>query len=153
MVLDVVINTLMFRGLVEKWLTILEEYMVKKIINIIKLGMKEIQELTTEEFVIDRAAQSVLTAIMVMWTYECEEILNNDIAQLESYYNQCKEYITKIVELIKTNISQLNRLTLEALIVLQVHNREIVMNLMKSNIQGIEDFSYQAQLRYYFLSD
>ena len=58
--------------------------------------------------------------------------------------------IEDIVGLVRQNISKLNRCTLEALIVLDVHNKDVVSNLLKENIQKKEDFPWQSQLRYYW---
>lgn len=41
-------------------------------------------------------------------------------------------------------------MTLEALIVLSVHNLDIVTNLKKNNIEYLSDFNWESQLRYYY---
>lgn len=47
-------------------------------------------------------------------------------------------------------ISPLDRCTLEALIVLNVHNRDVVNSLTSANINDLHDFEWQSQLRYYY---
>lgn len=55
------------------------------------------------------------------------------------------------MRLIRTDISQLNRLTVEALIVLDVHNKEIIRKMGEAGVNKTQDFDWQSQLRYYFL--
>lgn len=44
-------------------------------------------------------------------------------------------------------------MTLEALIVLDVHNKETVRKMGENNVNKIQDFDWQSQLRYYFIPD
>jgi dynein heavy chain len=58
--------------------------------------------------------------------------------------------LLRIVKLVRTDISRLNRATLEALIVLDVHNKDVVKGLIEAEVTSIYDFDYEAQLRYYW---
>lgn len=50
----------------------------------------------------------------------------------------------------RQKISPLDRCSLEALIVLDVHNRDVTLSLVKNKVQKITDFEWQCQLRYYW---
>ena len=53
------------------------------------------------------------------------------------------------VEVVRTNISKLNRATIEALIVLDVHAKEVIKaELIDNNISDTNDFKWLSQLRY-----
>jgi len=54
---------------------------------------------------------------------------------------------------VRKPISPLDRCTLEALIVLNVHNRDVVRALADFNITNLQDFEWQSQLRYYYKND
>ena len=58
--------------------------------------------------------------------------------------------LESIVETVRTDIPALDRFTIEALIVLDVHNRDMIVQLRDENITKTTDFSWQAQLRYYW---
>jgi dynein heavy chain len=59
--------------------------------------------------------------------------------------------LNNIVALVRTNISKLERCTCEALIVLDVHARDVIYNdLVKNNVCDPSEFSWLAQLRYYW---
>jgi dynein heavy chain len=44
----------------------------------------------------------------------------------------------------------LDRLTLEALIVLDLHNKDVVKSLAQQDVNDVTDFGWLSQLRYYF---
>ena len=58
-----------------------------------------------------------------------------------------------IVALVRTDLSELDRLTLGALVTIDVHNRNVVESLVNENCSNIQDFSWIAQLRYYWVND
>lgn len=52
---------------------------------------------------------------------------------------------------VRTNITSLQRCTLEALIVLDVHAKDVIRDdLIKQNISSPSEFAWLAQLRYYW---
>jgi dynein heavy chain len=56
-----------------------------------------------------------------------------------------------IVGVVRTNISRLQRATLEALVVLDVHARDVIKTeLLENNITSPTEFAWLAQLRYYW---
>lgn len=52
--------------------------------------------------------------------------------------------------IVRGELSLQNRITLQALIVLDVHGRDIVSQLSDSNVQSDDDFQWLCQLRYYW---
>lgn len=53
--------------------------------------------------------------------------------------------------MVRTNISRLQRCTLEALIVLDVHAKEVIQSdLVKQNVSDVSEFAWLSQLRYYW---
>ncbi len=58
-----------------------------------------------------------------------------------------------IVVVVRKDITPLDRLTIEALIVIDVHNRDVVRNLVQKKVEKTTDFDWQAQLRYYWEKD
>ena len=67
-----------------------------------------------------------------------------------SIYSLLHIQLEDIVMLTRQEISVLDRCTIEAMIVLDVHNRDLVKSLGEDMISKAYDFAWQSQLRYYF---
>jgi dynein heavy chain len=91
---------------------------------------------------------AVLNQGMTFWTCETEKAIRDN--QLKEFSDTCEKNLQEIVEIVRKPISVLDRCTLEALIVLDVHNRDVVRELFEKNIKNLIDFQWQSQLRYYY---
>lgn len=65
----------------------------------------------------------------------------------------CRESLLKIVDLVRGQLTKLQRATLGALVVMDVHARDVVTALADNNIINESDFDWQAQLRSYWVED
>ena len=44
--------------------------------------------------------------------------------------------------MVRSDLSELDRMTLGAMVVLDVHNRDVIVNLIKENIKSVNEFSW-----------
>ena len=65
----------------------------------------------------------------------------------------CRDSLLKIVDLVRGQLTKLQRATLGALVVMDVHARDVVTALADNNIINESDFDWQAQLRSYWVED
>ena len=93
-------------------------------------------------------AQTVLGVDMIRWTVGAEEAINN--GDLRDFVNVLVAELKDIVALVRTDLSVLDRLTLGALVTIDVHNKDVVQSLVDQDCQSVQDFSWIAQLRYYW---
>jgi len=75
-----------------------------------------------DKWVISWPGQAVLAVSMMFWTMQAEEAMKKSGLQgLQQFWERLKTQLHETVAVVRTNISKLQRATLEALIVLDVH--------------------------------
>lgn len=96
------------------------------------------------------SGQATIGIFNFVWTMAVTEALVERGNQgLFEYYEVLIDMLRGIVGLVRTEIPALVRFTLEALIVIFVHNKDTVNELATNGVSKVEDFSWLVQLRYY----
>jgi dynein heavy chain len=103
-------------------------------------------------------AQSVLTVDQIMWTFKATQAIeeaeqNIDLNAVGKFEEFCSAQIQHMVELVRENLNGWQRTLMGALIVLDVHGRDVVTGLRNNDVKSIHDFEWSKQLRYYWDSE
>ncbi|KAG8302480.1 Dynein heavy chain 3, axonemal [Homalodisca vitripennis] len=135
------------KGMVEKWLLQVEELMITSVKDVCNSAIKAYKTVARYNWVLEWPGMLVLCASCVHWTAEVTSALQEN--QLLPYVQKCNEQIEELVELIRGGLTSANRITIVALITIDVHARDIVVMLNKNNIYSVVDFNWISQMRYY----
>uniref|UniRef100_A0A8C5PIE1 AAA+ ATPase domain-containing protein n=1 Tax=Leptobrachium leishanense TaxID=445787 RepID=A0A8C5PIE1_9ANUR len=137
------------KGLVEKWLHEVEKSMKLSLREVMVQAIDAYSETPRKEWVLHWPGQVVLASSMVHWTMEVSKaIMQKD--GLKAYLGQSNEQIEDIVNLVRGGLTKMERITLGALITINVHARDVVHCLHTSGLADTSDFNWISQLRYYW---
>jgi dynein heavy chain len=99
-------------------------------------------------WVLDWPGQVVISVGQIFWTSMVEELIVQK-SGLSDLTSTLTNDLNDIIKLIRGNLTKAARTTLGALVVIDVHARDVVMNLAKESIENVFGFAWLSQLRYY----
>ena len=140
-----------YKSNVEKWLLRVEEEMRNGLQKVMEDSLIDLNanKISQTDWIRKWPGQIVLCNTQTKWTAKVEESLQKTKG-LDHYYEELTLSLEEIVKLVRGNLTSLELLTLGALIVIEVHNRDIVKYLINENVKNAMEFEWIAQLRYYW---
>ncbi|KAF4658988.1 hypothetical protein FOL47_007767, partial [Perkinsus chesapeaki] len=136
------------KGNVEKWLVEVEKAMIDSLTNVISRSNKDYACKPRTAWCIDYPGQVVLATDCIYWTKEVTEALNGK--RVADYEKKLNQQLLDIVQLVRGDLSKLARVTLGAMVTIDVHARDVVSDLVKNNVESADEFDWLSQLRYYW---
>ena len=140
-------------GAVEKWLLQTEAAMFDSIHNVTAEGLKAYTSKPRDQWVLDWPGMVVLVCTAVNWTADVTRAIGEGKGAVKAYEEKCTADLLKIVDRVRGELTSLQRKTLGALVVMDVHARDVVSVLAKNGVASATDFDWQAQLRSYWEED
>ncbi|XP_076256705.1 dynein heavy chain 3, axonemal [Rhynchophorus ferrugineus] len=139
------------KGMVEKWLIQVESVMIQSLKDITKKAIDNYPSVERPTWILTWPGQIVQCVDCIEWTSEVTgAIFSGNLAEQEEL---CSEQIEQCVKMVQGTLKPNNQVTVEALIVIDVHCRDIVTKLKELNVTSVADFNWISQLRYYWRTD
>lgn len=139
------------KGMVERWLCQVEELMIISLRDIAEQSIISYFETVREEWILSWPGQIIICCNQIHWTSEvCESFEDESTAD---YLKKCGYQIEKTVALVRGKLDPGARVTLNVLIVIDVHARDVVSLLVEENVRNVMDFKWISQLRYYWIDN
>ncbi|XP_049878805.1 dynein axonemal heavy chain 1-like [Pectinophora gossypiella] len=132
---------------VEMWLLLLEDTMRHTIRLTLIDGLTELWQLPRNQWVLRWPGQVVIAGSQTAWTAGVENAINE--YRMDEYFHEMLECLDSLRALVKGDLTFFQREILCALIVIEVHARDVTRTLVDENIKNIHDFQWTCQLRYY----
>ena len=143
------------RGEVQDWMAALERRMVEALRVHSKDALNDYLTQPRTKWALCHSGQLIIMVSQLIWCRGVEGALRLALAeQCAAGLIQCLdvqvEHLREQCRLAATRISVLQRMRLVALITIDVHNRDIIEDLMRRRVQSVDDFGWQMRLRYYW---
>ncbi|KAJ1562107.1 Dynein heavy chain 7, axonemal, partial [Cladochytrium tenue] len=144
------VSTAEAKGSVEKWLGGVEKGMLESVKSIIGEAFNAYTTKPREQWVLDWPGQVVLCVSSIFWTIGMERAITSGSKGLEAYCQQLNTDLNEVIKLVRGNLTKMARTTLGALVVIDVHARDVSALIAREGTKDIADFSWLSQLRYYY---
>ena len=141
-------------GAVEVWLDSVEAQMRQALLKVSGDAIEAYSSTPRDKWIFDWPGQLVLNCSQVFWTSETTEAIQTGGSKgLGEYADKCTAQLMQLVNAVRGDLTKLNRQTCGALVVIDVHARDVVADMAKSGVEDDSDFKWLSQLRYYWEYD
>lgn len=137
------------KGNVEKWMLEIETVMRMTLKQIFSDSLREYYTEKRTKWVSNWPGQIVLAVDQVDWTVNVEKAIPKENG-LSTLLQALNDDIEDVVQLVRGDLSTGFRTTLKAMVVIDVHARDVVGELIKEKISSSNSFAWASQLRYYW---
>jgi len=138
-------------GNVEDWMCEIERVMKESIRVIIRDALADYLTRPRTEWVLTWPGQIVICGGQYYWTQAVSKAL--DEKRIEEYHKVQLSELDDLRSLVRGKLTKKSRETLSALITIEVHARDVVINLINEKVSDVNAFEWLSQLRYYWLNE
>uniref|UniRef100_A0A8C5ZKT2 Dynein axonemal heavy chain 1 n=1 Tax=Marmota marmota marmota TaxID=9994 RepID=A0A8C5ZKT2_MARMA len=137
---------------VEDWLREVEQSMKASVRNFIERAILAYPTMPRTQWVLNWPGQVTIAGCQTYWTMEVAQALevNNLSTDL---FPKLSEQLSDLVALVRGKLSRMQRAVLSALIVIEVHAKDVVKKLIEEHVVSVNDFEWISQLRYYWTNN
>lgn len=137
---------------VDKWMKKLEDMMMETLFRVIREGLNNFGELSKEDWYLTNTAQVTSVISQIAWVVNVEDYLKSiqdgDQNTIDETLNDTNRNLDILTELVRRPLTNSVHKSIVTLITAEVHNRDLIELLGQRNVQSINDFIWQQQLRH-----
>ena len=143
------------RGNVEDWLTAVENHMRMSLQKLMKAGLLDYPTKERKDWVLDHPGQIVATVAQMTWVQGTESALRAEDSRtsMANWYQVNLDELHNLIIHIRGDLTKRQRKVIVALVTTDVHARDIVETLKEDEVDDVNNFTWQMQLRYYWDAD
>ncbi|MEW5318622.1 MAG: hypothetical protein WDW38_009830 [Sanguina aurantia] len=145
------------KGNIEVWLQRLVDGMQDTIKQVIRRAVRNVAEMTLEEFIFSHPAQVSLLGIQFQWTADTQAALTNAKTDKTIMSKNMKKVDAILKDLVaitlRTDLTRNQRTNLETCVTVHMHQKESTEDLLKKKIKDPTDFEWVKQVRFYWRED
>lgn len=144
-----IIDTEEARGSVEKWLVQVEEAMIASVRDRTLQSWSDYVKVTRTDWILRWPGQIVLAVSQIYWAANIHGALSKVLDfNIKQYSDILVKQLQDVVALIREpKLTNLSRITIKALIVIDVHAKDVVVDLVNQRVSSDSEFKWLAQLR------
>ncbi|GFR65708.1 dynein heavy chain 12, axonemal-like, partial [Elysia marginata] len=124
--------------------------MLCSIRDVIEESHEDYQNTTRKAWVQEWPGQVVICVGSIYWTAEVHEAIGMRVEGLRAYHATLNDQLKDVVDLVRGKLTTQQRISLGSLVVIDVHARDVVLDMAEKGVCAENDFNWLAQLRYYW---
>ncbi len=138
---------------VEYWMGEVEKGMILSVRNELLKAIVAYKRKPRTEWCLLHPGQCVLTGSQIHWTHEVEQHIKKFGPKgPEKTFKFLEEQLKDTVKLVVKKLPYMQEVTMNALIVLDVHAKDVIEKMAELQIGDLNDFEWMKQLRFYWLN-
>ncbi|XP_064629143.1 dynein axonemal heavy chain 1-like isoform X2 [Lineus longissimus] len=136
-------------GNVEDWLLEVERVMRESLRQTIGEALVNYKEVPRTKWVVSWPGQVIIVVSQAFWTTEVTEGLAEK--DIPGVYAKQLQQLDDLRNLVRGDLTKTERQILSALIVIEVHARDVVGTLVEEKVENPNAFEWISQMRYYWV--
>jgi len=134
---------------VEDWMNDVEDQMKASVRAALFNSVEDYKVTERTQWVMKHPGQCVLNGSQIVWTHEVEEALMKNNVK-EYWEKTLNKQLLDLVEQVRKKMTKQQQVSINALIVIDVHAKDVVERLWRNDIDNVNAFEWISQLRYYW---
>jgi dynein heavy chain len=139
-------------GAVETWMTAVEAEMRRTLHVITKEGVFYYAKKARRQWILDNIGMCALVGTQIWWTWEVQDtfrrVRDGNKLAMKEFLRKCTGQLLELVDMVRTDLKNLDRKKVNSLIILDVHARDIIDVFVRDSVLDYREFAWESQLRF-----